>query len=376
VSRPPLGASGAPSPNGHGPAVSPNGHGPDAGRRRRRRGDRHAVVPDAEFASYYGRPIVKAPLWKWDIPGYLFLGGLAGGSSLLATGANATGNVSLRRSGRVTALGALMGSTVLLIDDLGRPSRFHHMLRIAKPTSPMSMGTWILAVYGPAAGVAAVSEVAPLLPREGVLGLARTLAPAAGTAAGAVAALAAPALASYTAVLLADTAMPTWHESRHHLPFVFVGSAAAAASGVAMIANPVAAAGPARRFAVLGAGLELAADRALERHLGLLAEPLHAGRPGKLLKAAKILTVGGAVTAGLLGSRSRLAAGLAGAALVAGSACTRFGLYYGGVASGNDPRYTVLPQRQRLAAGEAERAEGAPPASPAGLPTSPAPAPG
>lgn len=376
MSRPPLGASGVPSPNGHGPALSPDGSGPQGGRRRKRRGDRHAVVPDAEFRSYYGRPIVKAPRWKWDIPGYLFLGGLAGGSSLLAAGANATGNDSLRRSGRVTALGALVGSTFMLIDDLGRPSRFHHMLRIAKPTSPMSMGTWILAVYGPAAGVAAVSEAAPLLPRSGLLGLARTLAPSAGSAAGAVAALSAPALASYTAVLLADTSVPTWHESRHHLPFVFVGSAAAAASGAAMIANPVAAAGPARRLALLGAGLEVAADTVLQRRLGLLSEPLHAGRPGTLLQAAKLLTVGGAATAAVMGPRSRLAAAAAGAALVAGSVCTRFGLYYGGVASADDPRYTVIPQRLRLATGEQERAEGAPPPASTGAPVTGAPAAG
>ncbi|MDP9408698.1 MAG: polysulfide reductase NrfD, partial [Actinomycetota bacterium] len=251
--------------------------GDHGGRKRRRRPDPHSMVPEAEFTSYYGRPIIKAPVWTWDIAAYLFLGGVAGGSSLLAAGADATGATSLRRQARATALAAIGASTYFLIHDLGRPSRFHHMLRVVRPTSPMSMGTWILSAYGPAAGLAAMSELAPLLPRRGVLGLARRVAPAAGSVAGGVAALTAPALTTYTAVLLADTSVPTWHASRHELPFVFAGSAAAAASGAALIANPVAAAGPARRLAVLGSVLELAADTVMERRLGLLAEPLHAG---------------------------------------------------------------------------------------------------
>ena len=357
-----------------GPAAAPGGTGPDArqadshseharmweggGRRKRgRRGDPHAMVPEAEFSSYYGKPIIKAPVWTWDIPAYLFLGGVAGGSSLLAAGADLQGAAGLRRQARATALGAVGLSTYFLIHDLGRPSRFHHMLRVVKPTSPMSVGTWILSAYGPAAGLAAVSELGPLLPRRGVLGLARTVAPYAGSAAGAVAALTAPALASYTAVLLADTSVPTWHASRVELPFVFVGSAAAAAGGAALVANPVGTAGPARRLALLGSVLELAADTVMERRLGLLAEPLHTGRPGTLVRAAKGLTAVGAVVGGVLGRRSRTAAVLGGAALLAGSACTRFGIYYGGVASAKNPKYTVVPQRERVSRGQAVRAD-------------------
>lgn len=135
-------------------------------RRRGRRGrGEQAMVPDAKFESYYGRPIVKASPWQADIPAYLFLGGLAGGSSLLAAGADLTGRPHQRRSARVIALGAIMASMYALIHDLGRPARFHHMLRVAKPTSPMSVGTWILSLYGPFNGLAAVGEFANLLPR-------------------------------------------------------------------------------------------------------------------------------------------------------------------------------------------------------------------
>ena len=103
------------------------------------------------------------------------------------------------------------------------------MLRVAKLTSPMSVGTWILSAFGPAAGVAAVAEAAPWLPERGVLGLARRVLPPVGHAAGLVAAVTAPALATYTGVLLADTAVPSWHEAYPQLPTVFAGSALAAA---------------------------------------------------------------------------------------------------------------------------------------------------
>ncbi|GAA1034344.1 hypothetical protein GCM10009557_38760 [Virgisporangium ochraceum] len=118
------------------------------------------------MTSYYGRPIVKVPVWKHDIPAYLFTGGLAAGSSLLAAGADRTDRPTLRRAGRLTSLAALGASTYFLINDLGRPERFHHMLRVAKPTSPMSMGTWILSAFGALAGTAAAAELAPLALRR------------------------------------------------------------------------------------------------------------------------------------------------------------------------------------------------------------------
>src|SRR5438067_3221929 len=135
--------------------------------------------------TYYGRPVLKEPVWRWPVPAYFFTGGLAAGSSLLAAGARLSGNATLARRSSLSALGALGASTYFLIDDLGRPERFVNMLRVAKPTSPMSMGSWLLAAYGPATGVAAASEVLGVLP--GV-----------GRAAEAAAAALAPAVATYT----------------------------------------------------------------------------------------------------------------------------------------------------------------------------------
>ncbi|GIM91080.1 NrfD/PsrC family molybdoenzyme membrane anchor subunit [Paractinoplanes toevensis] len=298
------------------------------------------MVPKAQFRSYYGRPIVRPAPWTHDIAAYLFTGGLAAGSSLLAAGGQLTRRPKLRRAGRVTALGALAASGYFLVADLGRPERFHHMLRVAKPTSPMSMGTWILTAFGAAAGAAAVAEAASLVPSR----LVRRVLPPIGAAAGLGAAVVAPALATYTAVLLSDTATPSWHVAYPELPFVFAGSALASGAGIGLIADP---APPTRRMAVLGAALELYGAHRIETTKGLLSEPYATGRAGKLLKAGRTLTAAGVVGA-VLGRRSRVVSALSGLSLLTASAMTRFGIYEGGMASARDPKYTVLPQRERL----------------------------
>jgi hypothetical protein len=115
-----------------------------------------------------------------------------------------------------------------------------------------------------------------------------------------------------------------------------------------MIAAPVHEAGPARRAVLLGAALETVASKKMERSMGIAAEPLHTGKAGQLMRAAELLTVGGALVGGLLGRRSRIAAVVGGAATLAGSACTRFGIFHAGVESAKDPKYTVIPQRERM----------------------------
>jgi hypothetical protein len=211
----------------------------------------------------------------------------------------------------------------------------------------MSVGTWILAAFGPAAGLAAVAEAAPLLPAGGVFGLARRVLPAAGTTAGYAAAGLAPALATYTAVLLADTANPSWHAAYPELPFVFAGSALASAAGVGLALAPLGETAPLRRIAVAGAALELAGAHRVETTLGLLSEPYRQGPAGRLLRAGRALTAAGTAGA-VLGRRSRVVSALAGASLAAAAVLTRFGIFEGGRASAEDPKYTVLPQRQRM----------------------------
>ncbi len=327
----------------------------DGGRRRRRKGGGGggdpSMVPPAEFRSYYGRAVVRPVPWTHDIAEYLFTGGLAAGSAILAAGGQLTHRTGLRRAGRVTALGAVAVSGVLLVKDLGRPDRFLHMLRVVKPTSPMSVGTWVFSAFAGAAGVAAVAEAAVLLPDRGLLGLARRGLPPAGAAGGIAAAGLAPALATYTAVLLSDTAHPSWHAVHPELPFVFAGSALASGAAAGLIGAPVAETGPARRMAVAGAALELAATHQVEHGHGLLSEPYRTGRPARLLRAARMLTAAGAIGA-LAGRRSRTVSALAGLSLLAGSLATRFGIFEAGLESAKDPKYTVIPQRERLQANE------------------------
>ena len=321
---------------------------------RRIRGEQ-PMVPQAEFGSYYGRPVVKEPVWEAaDIAGYLFLGGLAGSSSVLAAGAQLTGRPGLARAAKAGAAGAISLSFAALVHDLGRPARFLNMLRVFKPSSPMSLGTWLLTAYGPAAGTAALCSVTGRLPRI-------------GAAATAGAGLLGPAVTGYTAALIADTAVPAWHEARAELPYLFAGSGAAAAAGLALAAAPVSEHSPARRLAVLGAGTEFVAAQSLQRRLGLVSEPYRSGKAGALIRAGEVLA-GAGLAGAFAARRSRTATAMSGAALLAASALTRFGVFEAGRASARDPKYTVIPQRERQDRERQERESAVPAAGePSGL---------
>ncbi|MGE5286891.1 MAG: NrfD/PsrC family molybdoenzyme membrane anchor subunit [Micromonosporaceae bacterium] len=306
-----------------------------------RRGEQ-PMVPAAEFTSYYGRPVLKEPVWEApDIPGYLFLGGLAGASSVLAVAAQIRGCPDLARSSKAGAAGAIGLSAAALMHDLGRPSRFTNMLRVFKPTSPMNVGSWLLAAYGPAAGAAALSAVTGRLRR-------------AGLAASAGAAVLGPAVCTYTAALICDTAVPAWHEGHREMPYLFAGSAASAAGGLGLLTAPCEQAGPARRLAVLGAAAEITSAQLLTRRIGIAAEPYESGTSGAMFRASEVATAC-ALGVAFLGRRRRLATAIAGATLLAASATTRFAIFRAGRVSARDPKYTIVPQRERLAERQAAR---------------------
>jgi hypothetical protein len=328
--------------------------GPAAhGREKRKRGgkggvgrrpaaaDGAPVVADAEFTSYYGRPIIKAPVWKSpDVPLYLFLGGAAGSSAVLGVLGDVSGRPALARSSRLTAGVASVLSVGWLIHDLGRPERFLHMLRVMKPTSPLSMGSFILAPFSAAAGATAAVEALGWFPRLKRFGSA-------------VSALFGAPMATYTAVLFANTAVPSWKEPGRELPFVFAGSAMAAGGGITMAFTPVDEAGPARKAAVAGAAIELAVMHKVETGHGIVSEPYHEDKAGRFIRAAKACTAAGAGLTVLTGRR-RPGAVLSGTLLAAGSLLTRFGVYEAGMASAKDPKFTVVPQRERMAKREDE----------------------
>jgi len=285
-----------------------------------------------EMRSYYGRPVLKPPVWKPEIPWYFFTGGLGGASSVLSYLARKRGNDELADAALWISLGADSVSPLLLISDLGRPERFHHMLRVFKVTSPMNVGSWILAFSGTASGIAAAAHV---------LGLRRLR-----DAAEAVSAALGLPLATYTAVLVSDTAIPVWHEARRELPLVFAASAAATAGAAAAMVAPPEAAAPARRIGVSGALAANLAVVAMEKRLGTLGEPYHEGESGRLGRLAKGLTLAGAAVLGSTGRR-RAGAVVGGGLLLAGEVCLRWSVFKAGFRSALDPRYTVEPQRSR-----------------------------
>lgn len=289
------------------------------------------------------RAVLKEPVWTWEIPCYFYSGGLAGASAILAHMADRQGNGPLARRGWAAALGGVAASPVFLIMDLGRPARFFNMLRVFKVTSPMSVGTWLLSASGVSIAMAAVRAWTGLFPR-------------AGRAGGTVAAALGGPLGTYTAALVADTAVPVWHDARHELPFVFAGSAAASAGALATAWTPAEHARPARWAAVGGALVEVAGTQLMEHRLGDVAAPYHEGAAGRLGMAAKALTTAGAAAIALRGRRSRAAA-LAGAGLVtAGSLCERWSVFKAGFQSAARPGDTVVPQRERIEGGQARGA--------------------
>ncbi len=338
---------------------------PEQPRRRRRDGPRRRgpgqggggdgsrempMVPEAEFTSYYGRPVVKPAPWGHEVAAYLFLGGVAGGSALLALGGQLTGRDELRRNARLGSVAALGVGAVALVADLGRPERFFNMLRTFKVTSPMSVGSWILSAFGAGMGTAAVAEVDRMTGARLPLGPLRPVLRAVEGPAGVEAAVFAGPLAAYTAVLLSDTATPTWNAAREHLAFVFVSSASLASGGLTMVTTSVGQAAPARRLAVLGVAGELVATKLMERRMDpVAAEPLHHGPAGTMLTWSERLAVAGGLGT-LLGGRHRAVAAVSGLALLASSALTRFGVLEAGIHSAQDPRYTIEPQKARLAA--------------------------
>jgi hypothetical protein len=210
------------------------------------------------------------------------------------------------------------------------------MLRVFKVTSPMSVGSWILAGSGTATALATGLELIDRAPRLKV-------------AAETVSALFGAPLSVYTATLVSDTAIPVWHEARHELPFVFGASAAASAGAAAAALLPPADAGPARRLAVGGAAFGNAAMLAMEARLGRIGEPYRRGEAGRYNAIAKVCTTAGAVLLGGSARRSRLAAVAGGALVLAGEAALRWSVFRAGFQSASDPKYVVEPQRKRKA---------------------------
>jgi len=322
-----------------GEAVGAGRPGPRAFRRQAsRHGGETPVVGEAEFRSYYGLPIINKPVWRaGNIAGYLFLGGLAGASSVVAAGAQATGRPALARAAKVGSTAAIGLSGAALVHDLGRPARALNMLRVLKPTSPMSLGSWLLAGFSSCSVAASTSAVTGRWPK---LGKAGTIG----------AATLGSGVATYTAALISNTAVPVWHEGYRDMPFTFAASAASAAAGWGMLSAPIQETSSMRRLGIAAGLAELGASEVMKRRMGIAAEAYRESPQARRYEqAARVATGVGIAIAATAGRRSRTASVAAGAALLTGSAMMRFAIFEAGMASAENPRYTVVPQRRRLA---------------------------
>jgi hypothetical protein len=288
--------------------------------------------------SYHGQPILKEPVWTWEIPVYFYTGGLAGASSGLALLSELRGNQVLARNAWATAMAGIVVSPLLLISDLGKPSRFVNMLRLFKVTSPMSLGSWVLAGSGGATAVAAANSRLGVFPR-----LARVAKPAS--------ALLGLPLSTYTAALVSNTAVPVWHEARRELPFVFGAGAALSAGAVGVIVTAPEAAAPARRLALAGAAAELAGNEVMKQRLGDHGEPYQQGTASRFANLTRACLLGGAAVLAIRGSSSRGATALGGGLLAAGALSARWSVFKAGFQSAADPKYVVGPQREGIEGG-------------------------
>jgi formate-dependent nitrite reductase membrane component NrfD len=282
--------------------------------------------------TYYEQPVLKAPVWKLYIPGYYFTGGLAGAALAFGAAAQFDGDPQLRklvlRSHWVGIVGSSIGGLFLILD-LGRPERFLNMMRVFRPTSPMNMGAWLLAVTPPAAIAAGIPPV--------------------GRPAGYAAGLFGLGLCTYTGVLVANTAIPVWNESRRVLPILFGASAMSAAGSVLkMFDDNERAHRSVRNFALAGGCVELAASYVMEKQaserLERAGKPLKEGFSGFLWKSAAVLTAASVVT-GLLPNQTKKKRIFGGVCGALGSLALRYAVHYAGEQSARDPRATFELQR-------------------------------
>ncbi len=309
--------------------------------------------PQRGDPTYYDRPMLQEPVWEWAIPLYYYIGGLTGASLVLSAAAqlkqSAGRDLLIQRGHRIGFIGSLI-SGGLLIYDLGKPSRFLNMLRVFRPTSPMNMGAWILSGTGASATGALL-----LRGRGGLLG---NIGGFFGGVFGLIAGVFGLGLSTYTGVLVANSAIPIWQESRKALPVLF-GSSALASLGCTFdifCERP-----EARRITNLignvGRAAELMAGMAMERHASAVprvGRPFKRGLSALMWRGAAILTFASLVVSTLpnRSRKSRIVAGLLG---TAGSLLLRVTVEHLGTVSARDARASFHQQRAGRGAAELKK---------------------
>jgi hypothetical protein len=302
--------------------------------------------PDRDDPTYYDVPMLKEPVWGWAVPLYYYVGGLTGGSLVLGAAALMTRSTEcrtlIRRCHTIGFAGCVL-SGALLVYDLGKPSRFLNMLRVFRPTSPMNMGAWILS------GTGATATGALLFGGRG--GWLKIPGDLLGLAAGVFGA----GLATYTGVLVANSAIPIWQESRKALPVLF-GSSALASVGCSF---DIFTENPAERritnvIGNVGRVGEVVAGTLMEHHASAVprvGRPFRHGLSGAMWRTAELLTAASLLVS-MAPNRTRgarIAAGLLG---TAGSLLLRCTVAHLGTVSARDSRASFHQQRAGRGAAE------------------------
>jgi hypothetical protein len=286
---------------------------------------------------YYGQPVVKPPVWTWEIPIYFFVGGLAGMSAVIAFAALISHHVDVATAAMWMAAIGVVLSAILLILDLGRPHLFVNMLRVFKPQSPMSVGAWILSAFGACVipGLTALElhthQVFPGALDEllrVVVGIFILGSAIFGTL-----------LATYTGVLIGATAIPAWFLYRTFLPIHFgtagLGSAAAVLELVGHRIAPINAIG----FFAAAVESALLVWLSINKH-GASDRAIHEHASGWLIRVGEILNGPLALVLRLFGLIP-----LAAISFLLGALVSRFGWIAVGRVSGCDPEAVFASQQ-------------------------------
>ena len=287
---------------------------------------------------YYGQPVVKPPVWTWEVPLYFFFGGIGGMSAVIAFNAVAFHHVDLARAAMwLAAIAGTVLSPILLIMDLGRPHLFLNMLRVFKHRSAMSMGAWILTAFGMSAvpGLIALElhahQIFPGTPDQ-LLRFAADIFIFGATISGTL-------LATYTGVLIGATAIPAWFLHRTLLPIHFgtagLGSAAAV---LELLGHRI----PALNFiGFYAAAVETALLiwLSIDKH-GAADRAIHEHRSGWMIRIGEIFAGPLPLVLRLLGLIP-----LAAISFLVGSLVSRIGWIAVGKVSGSDPESVFAAER-------------------------------
>jgi hypothetical protein len=278
---------------------------------------------------YYGLPMLKAPVWTWEVPAYFFVGGTSGAAAVIgAVARQAGGTAALVRDARWIAAVGGVASAPLLISDLGRPERFLNMLRVFKLRSPMSVGAWTLVAFSNSAGAAACADLITRVSRG------RIPVTIVADAAAVMSAATGLVLSTYTGVLIGATAVPVWSSNVQLLPIHFGASGLGSAAALLELLGHRSRA--LNRIAIGAALIETAIGLAIETRDDPREAPLTRGRSGLITRLGGVLSGPVPLALRVLG-RSPNARRLAAASTLAGSMLTRLGWIEAGRDSSRTP---------------------------------------